>query len=316
MQSIRLFTRVVELASFSAVAREARLGQPTVSKIISALERNLGVRLLERTTTAVTLTEEGRRFYERSNRVLEEYADAVADIRGLKQRCAGTLLISSPVGLGELRLNTLFLEFLEKYPEIEIELILNDRMVDLVEEGVDVAIRLGDQLPPSAVARHIASSPRVLVASPGYLRTSPKVRRPEDLEKHQYIRFAGTTSGHRLEFSNGSEKILVPTRGRYRVNNSLALRQCFLQGTGMGTAPAWLVQDLIDTGVLIQLLPNWKLAGQPVHLIYPSRRYLPLRSRALLQFMAEKIPMLPGFSSITTLSCSPVECEKAFLPKY
>lgn len=300
LRSMRLFTRVIELASFSAVAREEKVGQPSISKVITALERDLGVRLLERTTTAVTATEEGKRFYERSRRVLEEYADAVADVRGLKQRCAGSLLVSAPVGLGELRLNTLFLEFLEKYPEIDLELLLNDRMVDLVEEGVDVAIRLSGSLPPNVVARHIASSPRVLVASPEYLKNSPKVRRPEDLEMHQCIRFAGIASGNRLEFHNGSRTIIVLTRGRYRVNNSLTLRQCFLQGSGLGSAPAWLVQDLIDAGALIHLLPKWTLPGQPIHLVYPSRRYLPVRSHALLQFMAQKIPMLPGLCSTST----------------
>ncbi|MBC8733290.1 LysR family transcriptional regulator [Paraburkholderia sp. UCT2] len=298
LQSMRLFTRVVELGSFSAVAREENTGQPTISKVIAALERNLGVRLLERTTTSLTPTGEGTRFYERSKRVIEEYADAVADARGQTQRLAGTLLVNAPVGLGELRLNALFLEFLAKYPEIEIELILNDRVIDLVEEGVDMAIRLGDDLPPHAVARHIASSPRVLVATPEYIKRTRKVRRPEDLVQHEYIRYAGIASGSRMEFSNAAEKVVVATTGRYRVNSSLALRQCFLEGVGLGTAPAWLVQDLIDTGALVRLLPKWQMASQPLHLVYPSRRYQPLRTRALLQFMAGRIPELPGLRAL------------------
>ncbi len=294
IQSLRLFMRVVELGSFSAVAREESTGQPTISKVIAALERQLGVRLLERTTTSLTLTDEGSRFYERSKRVIEEYADAVADVRGQTQRLAGTLLVNAPVGLGELRLNALFLEFLAKYPEIEIELILNDRVIDLIEEGVDVAIRLGDELPPHVVARHIASSPRVLVATPEYVKRTPKVRRPEDLAQHECIRYAGIASGSRMEFSNAAEIVLVATTGRYRVNSSLALRQCFLEGIGLGTAPAWLVQDLIDTGALVQLLPTWQMTSQAVHLVYPSRKYQPLRTRTLLQFLAERVPDLPG----------------------
>jgi DNA-binding transcriptional LysR family regulator len=284
LQSMRLFTRVVELGSFSAVAREENTGQPTISKVIAALERNLGVKLLERTTTSLTLTEEGTRFYERSKRLLEEYVDAVADVRGLTQQLAGTLRVNAPVGLGELRLNALLLAFLAKYPEIEIELILNDRVIDLVEEGVDIAIRLGDDLPPHVVARHIASSQRVLVATPEYIKRTRKILRPEDLAQHEYIRYAGIASGSRMEFFNNAERIVVATTGRYRVNNSLALRQCFLEGIGLGTAPAWLVQDLIDTGALVRLLPKWQMASQPVHLVYPSRRYQPQRTRALLQF--------------------------------
>lgn len=291
---MRLFTRVVELGSFSAAAREEDMSQPTMSKIIAALERSLGVRLLERTTTSLTPTEEGKRFYERSKRVIEEYVDAVADAQGRTQRLAGTLIVNAPVGLGELHLNGLFLEFLAQYPEIEIELILNDRVVDLVEEGVDVAIRLGSVLPPNVVARQIASSPRVLVASPDYIERNPKVRRPEDLVKHEYLRFAGVSFGAQMEFSRAAEKVVVEVGGRYRVNSSLALRQCFLAGAGLGTAGAWLVQDLIDTGALVRLLPKWQMASQPVHLVYPSRRYQPLRTRTLLQFLAARLPLLPG----------------------
>ncbi len=295
LQAIQIFTRVVELASFSAAAREARVSQPTISKAIAALERSLGVRLLERTTTSLTLTEEGKRFYARSKNVIEEYAEAVAEARGQTQRLTGLLRISAPVGLGEFRLNGLFLEFLALYPQIEIELILSDRMIDLIEEGIDVAIRLGDKLPPNVIARNIAISPRVLVAQPEYVKRTKPIHRPEDLAEHEYIRFAGISTGDQMEFSQDDETIIVPMRGRYRVNSSLALRQCFLEGIGLGTAPAWLVQDLIDTNALVQLLPTWKMPCQTLHLVYPSRRYQPLRTRALLQFMTKKIPALPGF---------------------
>lgn len=291
---MRLFTRAVELGSFSAVAREENTSQPTVSKMIAALERYLQVRLLERTTTSLTLTEEGKRFYERSKRLIEEYADAVADARGQTHLFVGALRINAPVGLGELRLNALILEFLAKYPEIEIELILNDRVIDLVEEGVDVAIRLGGELPPNVIARNIAFSPRVLVATRGYVEHTPKIHKPEDLEQHEYFRFAGSAFGNPLEFSDNTKTVTVQTKGRFRVNSSLALRECFLAGNGLGSAPAWLVQDLIDTGDLIRLLPNWEMLPQQVHLIYPSRKYQPQRTRALLQFMTERIPTLPG----------------------
>ena len=292
---MRLFTRAVELGSFSAVAREENTSQPTVSKKIAALEQHLRVRLLERTTTSLTLTEDGKRFYERSKRVIEEYADAVADARGQTHLFVGALRINAPVGLGELRLNALILEFLAKYPEIEIELILNDRVIDLVEEGVDVAIRLGGELPPNVIARNIAFSPRVLIATREYVERAPPINKPEDLAQHQYFRFAGLALGSRLEFSNNTEKVIVLTNGRFRVNSSLALRECFLQGKGLGSAPAWLVQDLIDTGDLIRLLPNWEMMPQQAHLVYPSRKYQPQKTRALLQFMAERIPKLPGF---------------------
>lgn len=291
---MRLFARVIELGSFTAAAREERITQPTISKTISALERELDVRLLERTTTSLAPTEEGKRFYARSNAILEEYDEAVAEARGQTQELTGMLKINAPMGLGELRLNSLILEFLKKYPNIDIELILNDRVIDLVEEGVDVAIRLGGNLPPNVIARNIATSPRLLVASPDYIKNRKKIQKPEDLLDHEYIRYAGVDAGTKLEFINGEETITIHSKGRYSVNSSLALRQCFGEGTGLGSAPSWLVQDLIESKELIHLLPEWKMPSQMIHLIYPSRRYQPLRTKAFLQFMREKIPTLPG----------------------
>lgn len=291
---MRLFARAVELGSFSSVAREENISQPTMSKVIAALEKDLGVRLLERTTTSLTPTDEGKRFYERCKRVIEEYADAVADVRGQTQRPVGALVVNAPLGLGELRLNRLVLAFLAQYPEIEVQLHLTDRVVDLVEEGVDVAVRIGNMLPPNVVARKIAWSPRVLVATPEYIQRTPRIRRQEDLLKHEYLRYARASIGPELALSNGAETVVVSTRGRYRVDSSLALRECFLEGIGLGSAPAWLVQDLIDAGRLVRLLPKWEMAPHDVHLVSPSRRFQPLRTRAFLQFMAERIPELPG----------------------
>jgi DNA-binding transcriptional LysR family regulator len=295
LHSLRLFARTIELGSFSAAAREARITQPTVSKIIAALERDLRVRLIERTTTSLTPTDEGRRFYQRCRQLTEDYVDAVADVRGQTQQLVGALSVSAPLGLGELRLNAVVLGFLADHPGIEVELMLNDRMVDLVEEGVDVAIRLGGRLPPNAVARHIATSPRVLVASPDYLSRALTIRRPEDVAAHPYIAFAGLENRGVLAFARGPARVSVATAGPYRVNSSLALRQCFMRGAGLGSAPAWLVQDLIDAGELVHLLPDWTLPSQPVNLVYPTRRHLPLRTRAFLKAMTDQIPALPGF---------------------
>jgi DNA-binding transcriptional LysR family regulator len=295
LQSLRLFTRAVELGSFSAVAREAQISQPTVSKVIAALERDLRVRLLARTTTSLTPTDEGRRFYRRCRQLAEDYANAVAEVRGQAQQLIGKLTISGPLGLGELRLNALVVAFLAEHPGIEVELVLNDRMVDLVEDGIDVAIRLGGPLPPDVVARHIATSPRRMVAAPDYLKRAPPLRRPEDLPAHPYIGFAGLEHRGVLAFAKDAERVSVATAGPYRVNSSLALRQCFLDGLGIGSAPAWLVQDLIDAGALVHLLPHWTLPAQQVHLLYPTRRYLPLRIQAFLQALGRTLPALPGF---------------------
>ncbi len=300
IERMRSFIRVVELGSFSAAARAENVTQPTISKTVAALENHLKVRLLERTTARLKVTEEGVRFYTRSKGLVADYDEAVAEARGQLRRASGPLRISAPVGLGELRLNGLFLEFLKEYPQIDIETILVDRMVDLVEDGIDVAIRLGDNLPPDAIARRLAESPRVLVGSPGYLREAPALQRPEDVSQHAFVRYAGLASGEQLTFSKGAENIAIALHGRYRVNNSLALRQCFLQGAGLGTAPAWLVQDHIDKGDLIHLLPDWTMPSQSIHLIYPSRRQQLARTKVFLQFMTDKVPGLTGFELLSS----------------
>lgn len=297
LRGLRTFVRAVELGSLSAVARELQTTQPTVSKTVAALEQELGVRLLQRSTTHLAPTEQGRRFYERARRVLEEYGEAVADARGLTETPAGLLRVSAPVSIGVLRLNRLVQEFLALYPQIEIELILNDRYVDLVEEGMDAALRLGANLPPNAVARRIALSPRALVASQAYLRAHPPIDTPQDVLNHNYLRFAWASESVELQGPNGEVQRLQ-ANGRYRINNSLGIRESFLIGAGVGLAPAWLVQDLIDSGELSWVLPQWRASAHEVYLLYPARRYLPLRTRVFLEFLRERLLELPGFFDV------------------
>lgn len=296
LKAMQCFVRAVELGSLSSAARESGSTQPTVSKLIAALEKQLGARLLIRGTNGLTPTEPGKRFYERAKGVLEEYSEAVAEVRGLTERPEGFLRINVPVSLGVLRLNGLLLSFMEEYPAIEVELILNDRFVDLTEENVDLALRLGGTLPPNAVARHIATSPRYLVAAPEYLRPHSPLKSPADLSEHNFLRFAWLTAGDRLELSGPlGEQVSVTTQGRYRTNSSLAIRDGLLQGAGLCITPAWLVSDLLESGQLVRVLPEWSGPPNDAFLIYPERRYRPLRTRLLMQYLAERVGQLPGF---------------------
>ncbi|MBW8808376.1 MAG: LysR family transcriptional regulator [Lysobacter sp.] len=297
LRGMRTFVRAVELGSLSAVARELQTTQPTVSKTVAALELELGVRLLQRSTTHLAPTEQGKRFYERARRVLEDYGEAVANARGLTETPAGLLRVSAPVSIGVLRLNRLVQEFLASYPQIEIELILNDRYVDLVEEGMDAALRLGANLPPNAVARRIALSPRGLVASQAYLRAHAPIETPQDVLGHNYLRFAWASESVELHGPEGEVQRLQ-ANGRYRINNSLGIRESFLIGAGIGVAPAWLVQDLIDSGELSWVLPQWRASAHEVYLLYPARRYLPVRTRVFLEFLRERLLGLPGFVGV------------------
>lgn len=297
IRSLRCFVRAVELGSLSAVAREEGTTQPTVSKLMAALERELGVRLLERSTTSLQPTPQGSRFYQRAVGVLAEYQEAVADARGQTDTPAGLVRVNAPSAFGQFRLNALLASFLDKYPQVDIELILDDRMVDLVKEGVDIAVRQGRELPPDAVARLAGVSPRQLVAAPDYLRAHGTPQQPQDLARLDYIRFAWLVDGDLLTLQRGQQVETVHTRSRYRVNNALAIRESLAAGGGIGLCPMWLVQDLLDGGALVPVLPEWQGQPQPLHLLSPSRRYQPLRARLLLDHLATEIARLPGYAT-------------------
>jgi len=295
LRSLRCFVRAVELGSLSAVAREQHTTQSNISKIIAGLEQDLGVRLLERSTASLSPTMPGRSFYQRACGVLEEYADAVAEVRGETAAASGLLRINAPVALGQFCLNAYVQDFLRQYPAIEVELILNDRMVDLVEDGVDIAIRLGSELPPNVIARRVGASPRLLVAAPGYLKIHGTPRTPQQLAEHEYIRFAWLSSGDEVALSDGRQNVTVATRGRFRVNNALAIRDTLAAGGGIGLCPEWLVHDLLAQRKLRRVLRDWQGQGQELNLLYPSRRYLPHRVRLMLDYLQQRFAAQAGF---------------------
>ena len=295
LRSLQCFVRAVELGSLSAVAREQLTTQSNISKIVAALEDDLGVRLLERSTASLSPTMPGRRFYERARGLLEEYADAVADVRGETAAASGLLRINAPVALGQFCLNGHVQDFLQQYPGMEVELILNDRMVDLVEEGVDIAVRLGSDLPPNVIARRVGASPRLLVAAPAYLKAHGTPQTPAQLAEHDYIRFAWSSTGDKLELSDGEQRVTVATHGRYRVNNALAIRDALAAGGGIGLCPEWLVHDLLAQRKLRRVLRGWQGQEQELNLLYPSRRYLPHRVRLMLDYLQQRFAAQAGF---------------------
>ena len=294
LRALRLFVRTIELGSLSAAAREVGTTQPTVSKLLAQLEEDLAVRLFERSTRGLSPTEQGQQFHRDSKLVLEQYDAAVSAVQGMTGKPSGLLRVNAPVALGQYRLNAIVQQFLAAHPAIEIELILNDRFVDMVGEGVDIAFRLGGVPPPDAVGRRLATIPRMLVAAPGYLAGRGTPVTPQDLSAHDFVRFAWTP-GSTLALSRNGEGVQVAAACRYRVNNALAIREALALGSGIGVCPEWLVRDLLDSGALVRVLPDWSASPQDLYLLYPSRRFQPLRARLFIDFAVERIRALPGF---------------------
>ncbi|GGX83120.1 LysR family transcriptional regulator [Massilia dura] len=284
MRAMRTFVRTLELGSLSSAARESGTTQPTVSKLLAQLEQHLAVRLFERSTRGLSPTEQGKRFYHDAKLVLEQFDAAVGAVQGMTGQASGLLRINAPVALGQYRINAMVQRFLADHPAIEVELILNDRFVDLVEEGVDIAFRLGGALPPDAIGRHLATVERFLVAAPVYLAARGMPSVVDDLSGHDFVRFAWTP-GNTIDLYRGGEQAQCVAAGRFRVNNALAIREALVLGGGIGICPDWLVRDLLDSGQLVRVLPEWSARHQDLHLLYPSRRYQPLRSRLFIDFI-------------------------------
>ncbi|WP_075794768.1 LysR family transcriptional regulator [Massilia putida] len=287
LHAMRVFVRTLELGSLSAAAREFGTTQPTVSKWLAQLERQLRVRLFERSTRGLSPTEQGQRFHADAKRLIEQFDTAVGDVQGMTGQVAGLLRINAPVALGQFRINAMVQRFMADHPGIDVELILNDRFVDLVEEGVDVAFRLGGTLPPEAIGRHLTTIPRFLVAAPAYLarRGVPDV--PDALSAHDFVRFAWTP-GNTVELFRGNEQARLPTSSRFRVNNALAIREALAMGSGIGVCPEWLVRDLLDRGDLVRVLDGWTARAQALTLLYPSRQFQPLRTRLFIDYAVEQ----------------------------
>lgn len=292
LRTLEAFVHSVELGSLSGAARALGTTQPTISKLVAQLEHSLGVRLLRRNAAGLSLTDEGQRFHERARRMLEDYDDAVANAREGVQQPRGLLRVSAPVTLGQRHLNAMAVEFLTLYPDIELDLLLDDRFVDPLEERIDVSLRLGGALPQNLVARHLGTWPRVLVASPAYLAARGKPSTPRELLVHDYLRYAAGDEGVLLHGPDGL--LAVPVRSRYRVNNAVALLDSVLDGAGISLQPTWMVADLLARGRLIRVLAHHTGPEQKAHLLYAPRRHQPLRVRVLVDFLAERVARLPG----------------------
>ncbi len=291
LRAMSAFVRVAELGSLSAAARSLSTTQPTVSKLIAALESSLEVRLLERSAARAMLTDEGVRFAESARRLLEDYEEAVADLDLRTREPRGLVRIAAPVALGELKLNTLMLRSLQQYPELQIDLVLEDRFVDPVEERFDLTVRIGDVLPPDLVARELATWPRYIVASPAYIKRNGRPRILGDLARHQFLRYPNWTGDVvTLSSSHGSAKLPVITR--YSINHAVALLDAVREGAGIAFQPCWMVNELLERKELVRLLPEWSGPAQTVYLMYPRHRRQAMRVQVMKDLLVREIQAL------------------------
>ncbi len=280
---LEIFARVVTAGSMSAAGRELDLSPAVVSKRISHLETRLGTRLFHRTTRQLQLTETGRGFYERVVQILATVQEAEAFVSSGHERAGGSLKITAPTGFSRMHIAPYLGKFLKQYPDLSIEIIATDNIVDIVREGIDVAIRLSELDDSSMVAKKLAPCRRLFCATPEYLKEHGTPKSLADLSKHKIIIENNTT--WRLQGPEGLTSLKLS--GEIKTNSSEIVHQALLAGCGIALRSTWQIRDELLSNKLVQILPQYREApGVAVYAVYPDKQYVPARLRVFVEFLA------------------------------
>lgn len=287
--AMNMFVRVVETGSFSAVAKEMNSTQPTISKNVAELESWLGAKLLNRSTRSLRLTETGTNYYERCVAILQDVEEAEQVVGQLQTQPKGLVRVSAVVAFGRLHIVPRLVGFFEAYPDIKVDIRLNDRVVDLVEEGVDVAFRMGTLADSSLIAKKLCTSPIVTVASPDYLKRNGIPQHPRELKDHNYLFYSDGAGRQEIEFQENGDPLFIRAEGTLTTNNSEALRAALLCGLGISKSPRWLVGNAIASGELIEILADYRPSLLNLYAVYPPGRHLPSKVRCFIDYFAEEL---------------------------
>ncbi|MBM3488059.1 MAG: LysR family transcriptional regulator [Alphaproteobacteria bacterium] len=288
LTSMAIFARVVEAEGFSAAVERLGLSRGAVSKHILQLEDHLGVRLLNRTTRRVSLTEIGRTYYERCIRVLGEVEEADQIVARLYAEPRGTLRVNGPMSFGILHLGNAIADFLYAHPRLGVDLALDDRFVDVVEEGYDVAIRIARLADSSLIARRLAPARCVLVAAPRYLAAHGTPHHPGELARHRCLAYTYLASGNewRLTGAGGAETVRIS--GPFAANNGDVIKAAALEGAGIALLPTFMVGPALRDGSLMRVLPGHELPTLSIFAVYPANRHVSAKVRVFIDFLVER----------------------------
>lgn len=279
------FVRVVDTGSFTGAARQLRIGQPAVSKMIAQLEQRVGVKLLLRTTLGLKPTEAGENFYIHAKRAVEEADEAESKARGAGAGLTGRLRISGAVTFARLHIVPRLPRFMALHPALEVEVFLDDGNVDLVEAGIDVALRMGALQDSSLTARKIGQGPRVVVATPDYLTTKGEPATPADLADHEAVIYDLRGGGTVWPFTRDGRENLVTIKGRMRSNAAEAVREGVLAGLGLAVASEWMFGPELISGEVRRVLSDWELPPVGLWVVFPSGRNASMKARAFASFI-------------------------------
>jgi DNA-binding transcriptional LysR family regulator len=295
LELMRTFIRIIEAGSLSAAAVQLGTTQATVSRRLQSLEALLGVKLIMRSTHAMKLTDDGERCYQHARQLVDSWLALEDDLQIVDDNPVGVLRVRAPHAFGQQQLLTPLVDFLQRYPQLAVEWMLNDKNIDFISENIDCAIRVGAEVDPATVSVLLAEVPRSLVISPELLATVENVSDPMALSALPWVAIS-TFYQHEvtLRHQASRESITVPIVPRLSTDSVYVARNTALAGLGAALISSWTVEEDIAQGRLIELLPEWRAAALPVHLVYPWARYYPARLRKFLDLMREVMPKISG----------------------
>jgi DNA-binding transcriptional LysR family regulator len=285
LSAMEAFVRVVDTGSFSAAARQLRIGQPAVSKAMAQLEERLDTRLLLRSSRGLTTTEAGQNFYERARRAIEEADEADLAARGAGAGLVGPLRFSAAVTFARLHVVPHLPVFLSRHPGLTIEAVLDDRNVNPVEEGIDVTLRMGALADSTLVARKIGESRRLVVGTPAYFATAGEPKAPADLSAHRAVIYGRDGGGNHFTFRNGSAAVAVTLDDRLRITAAEGVREAVLAGLGITVATEWMFARELPTGIVREVLRDWTLPPTDLWALFPTGRQASAKARAFVDFV-------------------------------
>lgn len=287
------FAKVVETGGFSAAARILGLSKSAVSKLVSGLEDGLGARLLNRTTRRLGLTEVGAAFHQRVTRILAEVAEAEEAVARLHGEPRGTLRLNAPMSFGVLHVAPALSGFMSRHPALRVDMVLDDRVVDVVEEGFDVAVRIAHLPDSSLIARRLAPCRMALCATPEYWHRQGVPARPEDLRGHNCLLYSYLATPDAWRFQGADGPLSVRVSGSFAANNGEALRAAALEGLGVALVPTFIVGVDLRAGRLQAVLPEYSAADRFIHAVYPHNRHLSAKVRVFIDFLVERFGPTP-----------------------
>lgn len=294
LSAMTAFVQVVDSGSFSAAARRLALGQPAVSKAVTQLEQRLGVRLLVRSTRGLAPTEAGVNFYERARRSIEEADEAELAARGAGRGLGGRLRVSAAVTFARLHLVARLPEFLARHPELELEVVLDDRNIDLLHEGVDVALRMGRLADTSLTARRLATSRQAVVGSAAYFARAGEPREPSDLAAHQAVIYSQRGGGTDWVFRRGGRDVEVTLQGRLRCTAAEGVRAAVLADAGVAIVSEWMFAPELSGTTVKTVLQDWELPSMDLWAVYPTGRGASTKARTFVAFVEEVLRIAPN----------------------